>query len=84
MDSVTRGASPATAIRCSISLTVVLAERLAFAQRLLEKTDQSVGRVSDLVGFGSVTSLRHHFRRAFGVSPMTWRLNFGGAQPSGR
>ncbi|MBN8489816.1 MAG: helix-turn-helix domain-containing protein [Burkholderiales bacterium] len=51
----------------------LLAERLALSQRLLEKTDQSVENVSDMAGFGSVVSLRHHFRRAFSVSPMTWR-----------
>lgn len=60
----------------------LLAERLAFSQRLLEKTDQSVENVSDMVGFGSVVSLRHHFRRAFGVPPMTWRRNFGGSKSS--
>lgn len=56
----------------------LLAERLALSQRLLERTDQSVENVSDMAGFGSVVSLRHHFRRAFSVSPMTWRRNFGG------
>ena len=56
----------------------LLAERLALSQRLLEKTDQSVENVTDMAGFGSVVSLRHHFRRAFSVSPMTWRRNFGG------
>ncbi len=55
----------------------LLAERLAFSQRLLETTDQSVENVSDMAGFGSAVSLRHHFRRAFSVSPMTWRRNFG-------
>lgn len=58
----------------------LLAERLAFSQRLLERTDQSVENVGDIAGFGSVVSLRHHFRRAFGVSPMTWRRNFGGPE----
>jgi transcriptional regulator GlxA family with amidase domain len=56
----------------------LLAERLAFSQRLLERTDQPVENVSGMAGFGSVVSLRHHFRRAFGVSPTTWRRNFGG------
>jgi transcriptional regulator GlxA family with amidase domain len=58
--------------------TWLLAERLALSQRLLERTDQSVENVSDMAGFGSVVSLRLHFRRAFGVSPTTWRRNFGG------
>jgi transcriptional regulator GlxA family with amidase domain len=56
----------------------LLAERLAFSQLLLEKTDQPVESISDMAGFGSVVSLRHHFRRAFGVAPTTWRRNFGG------
>lgn len=54
----------------------LLAERLALSQRLLEKTDQSVENVSDLAGFSSVVSLRHHFRRSFGVSPTIWRKSF--------
>lgn len=62
-----------TSVQCWL-----LAERLAFSQRLLERTDQSVENVGSMAGFGSVVSLRHHFRRAFGVSPMAWRRNFGG------
>ena len=54
----------------------LLAERLAHSQRLLEQTDQSVERVAELAGFGSVVSLRHHFRRAVGVSPTAWRRSF--------
>jgi len=57
----------------------LLTERLAFSQRLLETTDQSVERVSGLTGFGSPVSLRHHFGKAFGVSPTTWRQTFRGA-----
>ncbi len=56
----------------------LLAERLAFSQRLLESTDHSVEKVGDMAGFGSVVSLRLHFRRAFGVSPTAWRRSFGG------
>lgn len=56
----------------------LLAERLALAQRLLERTDQPIERVSDLAGFGSVVSLRPHVRRAFSESPTTWRRNLGG------
>lgn len=56
----------------------LLAERLALSQQLLERTDQPVESVSDMAGFGSVVSMRHHFRGAFGVSPTTWRRNFAG------
>ncbi len=63
----------------------LLAERLALSQRLLEATDHTVERVAELAGFGSVISLRHHFRRAFAVSPTVWRRSFsaaGGSRPS--
>jgi len=53
-------------------------ERLALTQRLLESSDHSVDAISALVGFGSPESLRLHFRRAFGVSPMAWRKVFKG------
>lgn len=54
------------------------AERLALTQRLLERSDHSIDAISALVGFGSPESLRLHFRRAFGVSPITWRATFKG------
>ncbi|HKN79646.1 MAG TPA: helix-turn-helix domain-containing protein [Lysobacter sp.] len=57
----------------------LLAERLARSQQLLETTDQPVERIAELAGFGSVVSLRQHFRTAFGVSPTQWRRTF--AQP---
>lgn len=56
----------------------LLAERLAFSQRLLETTDQSVEQIAALAGFGAPVSLRHHFRRQFGVSPSAWRRTFRG------
>lgn len=56
----------------------LLGERLALTQRLLETTDQPVESIALLVGFGSPESLRQHFRKAFGVSPMNWRQSFKG------
>ena len=58
-------------------LAWLLAERLALSQRLLESTDQPVERIAELTGFGSVVTLRLHFRTAFGVSPTQWRRSFG-------
>jgi transcriptional regulator GlxA family with amidase domain len=58
----------------------LLSERLALTQRLLETTDQSIENIGALAGFGSPVSLRHHFRAAFGVSPLSWRQTFGGAR----
>lgn len=62
----------------------LLAERLALSQRLLETTDQTIDNVSDLAGFGSVVSLRHHFRQALGVTPTAWRRNFGEGESAAR
>jgi transcriptional regulator GlxA family with amidase domain len=56
----------------------LLAERLALTQRLLEATDLSIERIAEQAGFGAVASLRHHFQRAYGVSPLTWRRTFQG------
>ncbi|MCU0296374.1 MAG: helix-turn-helix domain-containing protein, partial [Candidatus Nanopelagicales bacterium] len=56
----------------------LLGERLAFAQRLLESTDQPIDTIAALAGFGSAVSLRHHFHRAFAVSPANWRKTFRG------
>lgn len=61
----------------------LLSERLALSQRLLEQTDQSIERIAVLAGFGSVVSLRHHFRHAFGVAPSAWRQSFS-ARPETR
>lgn len=57
----------------------LLAERLALTQRLLESSEQSVEAIATLAGFGSPVSLRHHFGRAFGVSPSAWRQTFRGS-----
>jgi len=54
------------------------AERLSLTQRLLESSDHSIDAISSIVGFGSPESLRLHFRRAFGVSPIAWRTTFKG------
>lgn len=54
------------------------AERLALSQRLLESSDHSIEAIAGLAGFGSTESLRVHFRRAFGVSPLVWRATFRG------
>ena len=56
----------------------LLGERLAFTQRLLETTEQSVESIATLAGFGSPVSLRHHFRKVIGVSPSAWRQTFSG------
>lgn len=57
-------------------LSWLLSERLAYAQRLLESTGGSIEFVAERAGFGSVESLRLHFRRQFGIAPTEWRKQF--------
>jgi transcriptional regulator GlxA family with amidase domain len=51
-------------------------QRLLLARRLLETTDEPVERVARRAGFGSPVSLRTHFRRALGTSPLVYRRTF--------
>jgi transcriptional regulator GlxA family with amidase domain len=46
------------------------------AQRLLEASDASIERVAELAGFATPETLRHHFRRRVGTSPMAYRRRF--------
>lgn len=56
----------------------LLGQRLALSQRLLEGTEHDIEQIADLAGFASPVTLRHHFRKAFGVSPSAWRETFNG------
>ncbi|MFT3803973.1 MAG: helix-turn-helix domain-containing protein [Burkholderiaceae bacterium] len=55
----------------------LLAQRLAYVQRMLETTRQPVETVAQLAGFGSAASLRQHFSRAYHTSPSAYRALFG-------
>lgn len=54
----------------------LLGQRLALAQRLLETTDDQLERIAQDAGFGSASTLRQHFARAFSVSPSAYRQQF--------
>jgi transcriptional regulator GlxA family with amidase domain len=54
----------------------LLRHRLLHAQRELETSDMPVERVAARAGFGSSVSLRQHFRRALGTSPLAYRRTF--------
>lgn len=56
----------------------LLEQRLALAQRVLERTEQSIDRVAEAAGFGSTVSLRQHFAAAFHTTPTAWRRQFRG------
>ena len=54
----------------------LIEERLRYCQQLLESSSLSIEQVADQAGFGSVVTLRHHFRTRFGISPSEWRKMF--------
>jgi AraC family transcriptional activator FtrA len=53
--------------------------RVDAARQLLEVGAASIEDVAELAGFGSVASLRHHFRNRLGVSPARYRARFSEA-----
>jgi transcriptional regulator GlxA family with amidase domain len=54
----------------------LLDQRIAAAQRLLERTDLGLDAIADRCGFGSAVTMRQHFTRAVGVPPSTYRRSF--------
>lgn len=54
----------------------LLAERLTYAQHLLASTEKQIDHIAEQAGFGSTESFRVHFRRYFGITPVTWRKQF--------
>ncbi|CAI0845612.1 GlxA family transcriptional regulator [Serratia entomophila] len=54
----------------------LLNQRLAVAQRFLEKTDQPVERIAQAAGFATALSMRRHFQRQFKTSPSLYRKEF--------
>lgn len=57
----------------------LLQARVRRAQYILETTNLSVEQVAQRTGFGSSTSLREHFRRLLGTSPVAYRNAFSSA-----
>ncbi|MEO6898127.1 MAG: helix-turn-helix domain-containing protein [Caldimonas sp.] len=56
----------------------LLSQRLALAQELLERTDESIEVIAEQAGFGTSASLRQKFAQAFRISPSAWRREFRG------
>jgi transcriptional regulator GlxA family with amidase domain len=50
--------------------------RIRHAQQLLERTCDSIEKISGQVGFSSAANFREHFRRVAGVSPQSYRNTF--------
>ncbi|NWA62729.1 helix-turn-helix domain-containing protein [Pantoea sp. B9002] len=53
-------------------------QRLALAQRFLEKTDQPVELIAEKAGFSSPLMLRRHFKKQLNTSPLQYRKTFRG------
>ncbi|AXK36656.1 helix-turn-helix domain-containing protein [Streptomyces armeniacus] len=57
----------------------LLAQRLATAQRLLERTDLAMPEVARRAGFGSEVTMRQHFASQLSTSPRAYRAAFSTA-----
>jgi len=54
------------------------AQRVMYAQRMLESTDLPMDQVALRSGFGSLVAMRGHFRRHLSTSPTAYRQTFRG------
>lgn len=59
-------------------------ERMTHAKMMLEDTRASIEQVAEMSGFGSVDTLRHHFRVHLSTSPTRYRACFQKAVPDNR
>jgi len=55
----------------------LIRERIALVKELLEAPEVPLAQVAERSGFGSMESLRHHFRRVAGTTPGAYRKRFG-------
>lgn len=68
----------------------LLDQRIAAAQRLLERTDLPMPEVARRAGFGSEVTMRQHFATRLATSPRSYRAAFnagpatGGSSPTAR
>lgn len=58
----------------------LILQRLDRARELLEGSELPVETVADRVGFGSASTLRIHFKRELGTSPVSYRRRFSRGQ----
>jgi transcriptional regulator GlxA family with amidase domain len=54
----------------------LLRQRVLFARRQLELTDEPIELIAQRSGFGNAALLRHHFQRHTGVAPTAYRRAF--------
>jgi transcriptional regulator GlxA family with amidase domain len=54
----------------------LLRQRVIYARRRLEATDEPIELIAQRSGFGNAALLRHHFQRHTGVAPTAYRRSF--------
>jgi transcriptional regulator GlxA family with amidase domain len=54
----------------------LLRQRVLFARRQLEASDEPIEVIAQRSGFGTAALLRHHFQRHTGVAPTAYRRSF--------
>jgi transcriptional regulator GlxA family with amidase domain len=52
-------------------------ERIRLSCELLETTNLSIEKITELSGFNNTVSFRKNFREKYGTSPQAWRKAFG-------
>lgn len=57
-------------------MPLLLAERIGRARELLAGTTISMQDVAGAGGFGTLATLRYHFRRSLGISSSAYRAKF--------
>ncbi|MFC7886785.1 GlxA family transcriptional regulator [Streptomyces sp. NPDC057376] len=74
-----------TAATGTTPLRWLLDQRVAAAQKLLERTDLAMPEVARRAGFGSEVTMRQHFASRLATSPRAYRAAFtGGSNPIAR
>ncbi|MFB6553341.1 GlxA family transcriptional regulator [Streptomyces sp. NPDC056405] len=74
-----------TAATGTTPLRWLLGQRIAAAQKLLERTDLPMPEVARRSGFGSEVTMRQHFASRLATSPRAYRAAFtGGSNPIAR
>ena len=58
------------------ALLWLVGARVDRARELLESSAFSIDVVAGEAGFGTATTMRHHFRRRLGTSPQAYRSRF--------
>jgi transcriptional regulator GlxA family with amidase domain len=64
------------------ALQWLLYQRVLLAQRLLEESELSIDDIARRAGFRNGITLRRHFRRQVGISPLQYRMTFRPRNPA--